>query len=83
MHDLLQRSLTEDEVNGYYSVFRPPAEQGASALHQPEAHHRDALYFRGPGEHQQFLCRPKIKIGWEALRIQGEAQKRIEKNSQA
>jgi HAMP domain-containing protein len=82
MHDLLQRSLTEDEVNGYYTYFD---------RRQNKERRRYTCRKQIPGTPfilgaqvniDEFFVPAQIKIGREGLAIQAEAQRRITKNSQ-
>ena len=83
LHDLLERSLTEDEVNGYYSYF--DRRQNKERRRYTSRKHIDGTPFilGAQVNIDEFFVPAQIKIGFEALAIQGEAQKRIEKNSQA
>jgi hypothetical protein len=83
LHDLVDRSLSEDEVKGYYTYFDRNRNQ-ERRRYTSRRHIAGTPFILGAQVNiDEFFVPAQIKIGWEALHLQGEAQERLKKNSQA
>ena len=83
LHVLLQRSLTEDEVNGYYTYF-DRTHNKERRRYTSRKHITGTPFILGAQVNiDEFFVPAQKKIHQAAMEIHGEAEKRLEKNSQA
>jgi class 3 adenylate cyclase/HAMP domain-containing protein len=81
LHALLQRSLTEDEVNGYYTYF-DRTQNKERRRYTSRRHIPGTPFILGAQVNiDEFFVPAQQKITQAAMQIHGEAQKRIEKNA--
>ena len=81
LHTLLQRSFTEDEVNGYYTYF-DRTQNKERRRYTSRKHIPGTPFILGAQVNiDEFFVPAQQKITQAAMQIHGEAQKRIEKNA--
>jgi class 3 adenylate cyclase len=81
LHVLLQRSLTEDEVKGYYTYFDRTRNK-ERRRYTSRKHIPGTPFILGAQVNiDEFFVPAQQKITQAAMQIHGEAQKRLEKNS--
>lgn len=83
MHDILERSFIEEEVKGYCTYFDRRKNKERRWYTSRKRIPGTPFIFAAQVNIDEFFVPAQEKISQEALKIQGEAHQRIEKNSRA